>query len=160
MKTLLLILCLACAVAAQTRADAESIPEWKFIPELSGDLLGYVNLSLFTGASKISRDGDRVKLWMKFEFPNGAPMKWFPRDDVGMVYGLAILNCKDSSAKLQNGAIFVYGLDKQFVREGKDREVVRDSGSSRSFGRALFNYFCERPTDTPKTKPKLKSRNP
>lgn len=153
MRVLLVILVLALSVQSQTPDDADL--EWMLIPEASGPMTEYVNLSIQTYVAKISRGDNKVKLWVRFDFPNGAPMKLFPRYDVGSARMMATFDCEKQTAKLTKGHGFIYDLQGTFITKVKDKDAAKEVPAS--VGHAIFQYFCER-GPVSNQPPKLKAK--
>ena len=153
MKTLILIVALAVSVSAQT--------EWKQIKEISGDVPNHPGLTWQTHAAEIARGGQRLKLKVRFSFPNGAPVELFRKNapagfDISSISHLIVradFNCDTLVMKPVGNSGEIY------MRNGK-RHKSKESPFNVAAGHVFVKYFCERQEAKPIAPPTLRSAKP
>lgn len=151
MKPLLLILALTVTCAAQDNL------EWKPIMEMSRYVPDHPGVMIITYGAKIARGGDKVKLSMRFSFPQGAPVGIF-KDNVPHGFDISSISRVESRIELNCKTLAVKPL-------GKSAEIYQFNGKKHKSkeppfkiesGNVLARYFCEqgeRPTVAPTLKP-------
>lgn len=129
--------------------------QWKQIKEMSGPIPGYPNLTIRTYASEIARGGDKVKVAMKFDFPDGTPYAMFQKNvprgvdpsTISRAEGRIQLDCKKLEVKPEKAsAMFYLTNGTQFKSKEPPFKIAA--------GNLLAKYFCE--GESPKsTKPPI-----
>lgn len=147
LKPLTLILLLAISAFAQ---------DWKQIKEMSGDIPNHPGLTIEVFAAEIARGDDLVKLRLRTDFPNGAPVDLFrqsapPGFDISSISRIESkleLNCATLTVKPSNATADVYQFNGKRIKS-KEPPFQIESGN------ILAVYFCEQ-GEAPKTAPTLK----
>ena len=130
--------------------------DWKLIKEMSGDIFNQKGLTANTYAARIARGNELVKLSIRIDYPQGAPVSVFkdhaPRGfDISSIASMVFrieLNCKTLTIKPKGGGE-VYQFNG---KRHKSKEVPFKIESSH----ILAVYFCEQgeaPTKAPTLKP-------
>jgi hypothetical protein len=127
-KVFLFILALACSVQAQ---------EWKLIKEMSNDRIEVY-------ATEIARDGDKLKLLIRADFPKGSPRiegAKYPDgvsyNEIRSIIARAEFNCQTGIAKPSKGSaeiITIYG----------ERYKTKEKALTLPANHPFAEYFCER----------------
>jgi hypothetical protein len=157
MKPILLLILLAISVSAQT--EVLGIKDWKPIKEMTGPIPNHRGMAIKTYAAKIARDGDIIKLSLRMDLPNGAPVDIFknvvpPGFDIRSIVrveGGLKLNCKTLVVKPLGGSATISQITGQKYKT-KEPPFKIDSGN------ILALYFCEQPSAPVTTAPKLKPK--
>lgn len=147
MRALLLILCLA-------------IPqkqEWKLLKEMSGDIPDHPGITVEVYASQIARAGDRVKLQLRVEYPNGAPrdifqpyVPWgFDASSISKMLAKVEFDCKTLIVKPVGGSAEIYQFNGKKLKSKEPPFKI-------DYGNIFARYFCERESESPKKAPVLK----
>jgi hypothetical protein len=157
LRLLLLIVLISSPATAQ---EVEGITDWKFLPEMSGTAPD--GTSFRTYGTRIARGDDKVRLLMRFDFPDGAPRELqlnVPRgwDATSVVRFLGEIefNCASLRVKPIGGTGTIVRFD------GK-RSKTKEPPFAISESHIFSQYFCERgssPAGPPamimNTKPKV-----
>lgn len=150
MKVLLLIITLAFAANAQSLREGKELDNWKMVAR------GYeVNVKTYFAPDTIRRNGNEIKLWAMWHFPEGVPeglLKDAPLQDVGTFRIYLVLSCAEK--RLRGTAAIVYDRKDRIIAAQKGNADV--SEKPESIGNAIFNYFCEREPPPPTKPPMLK----
>lgn len=151
MKVLILCLLLFAPAFAQELKDGRKITEWKH--------LGYsddIKADLYIAPGTVRRNEAQIKLWARWDFPEGAEKRLHPPNWNGPTMGsfraFIVLKCEDHLVR--GLAVIAYDMQSRVI--GEERGDLKIDEKPGTIGHALFNYFCEREPLPPKTPPKLK----
>jgi hypothetical protein len=147
MKTVLFILLLAAPVFAQGVKEGREIEAWTFVSE------GPLVRSHFA-PDTIRRNGEIIKVWMRFELPQGSRKLYADTPiEFGEVRVYGLLNCarnemqaKTMIAYDQNGSYFASKQNVSGWTEDKPNTISH----------SVFAYFCEQAAPIPAHRPTLK----
>jgi hypothetical protein len=144
-----------------TLALTVSVPaqEWKLIKEMSGDIQNHPGFRIEVYAARIARGDDKVKLTLRFDFPNGAPFELFRKNvpfgfDVSSIARITSevkLNCKTLTVSAVKNSAEIHQINGNKLKS-KEPPVKLDSGS------VFAGYFCEGSSEKSTGKPVLKTK--
>lgn len=151
MRPLIVILLVALCSSAQE-------PDWKLIKEMSGEALG---VTIETYGAQIARNGDMVKVSVDFRFKDGLPANicsdggcTIPRGvspaDIREFKGRVALNCATLVVVPEKAA------GELILVDGKHHKTKEPPFTIKN-GNIFGLYFCEQPSATPTSAPKLRS---
>lgn len=125
---------------------------------MSGDIPNHPNLTIEVYASEIARGEDTVKLILRADFPNGAPVDLFRQNapfgfDISSISRMvfkAKFNCKTLTMTTVSNSGEIYQFNGKKLKSKEPPFAVKE-------GDIFEKYFCERgekPTQAPTLKPK------
>ena len=125
---------------------------------MSGDIPDHPGLTIETYASEIARDGDIIKLKVRFDFPGGAPVEpfkgyvpfGFDISSISRVEMGVKFDCKTLVVTPPKGSSDVYQFNGKKLKSKEPPIPIKE-------GHVFEKYFCERggpATVAPTLKPK------
>lgn len=147
MKPLLLILLLAASASAQ---------DWKEIKEMSGEIPNHPGLSVEFYAAEIARGDQKVKLMVKAEFPNGAPVDVF-RGTVPFGFDISSVNKLVFKVEFNCDTLVMKTIKNsgELYQFNGTKHKTKEPPFGVNEGHVFVSYFCERgkkPTSAPTLK--------
>ena len=114
---------------------------WIPIKEMSGNIPNYPGITIETYASEIARDGDVIKLKVRFDFPWGVPMDWVREagfnSSISRVELGVKLDCKTLIVTPMKGSADVYQFNGKKLKSKEPPIPIKE-------GHVFEKYFCER----------------
>lgn len=153
--SLISFVCLLASMHAQEKAPMAEL-EWKMLNEMSGLMRGYPGFTMNVYGAQIARAGDRVKLAVRVEFPNGSPRGMFQKNvpsgvdpgTIAQVVGRLELDCGKMSVKPSGGSAEIFQQNGNHFKSKEPSFKIASAG-------LLATYFCEQ-GEAPTTAPVLK----